>query len=155
MDKQIPSFVGEWPPDLINVFLDAMVEGDGTKHKSTGHRVIYTASRVMADDLQVLAIKAGISANIRKDARVGLERVMPNGQRFHNLRPSYVVSLLSRRGRPLVNHNLKARSVYGNADGRHDGFEPYKGSFHCAQVPNGLLFVRRGGKPVVSGGIIM
>ncbi|MEQ4722666.1 LAGLIDADG family homing endonuclease [Nonomuraea sp. B19D2] len=153
VDKRIPSLVGEWPPQTISSFLDAMVEGDGSRHKQSGHRVIYTVSRHMADELQILAIKSGISANLRVDDRTGLERVMPSGQRFRNPRPCYVVSLVSRRNKPLVNHNRKAPSVYWNAEGCHDGFEPYGGSFHCAEVPNGLLLVRRGGKPVVSGGI--
>ena len=105
----------------------------------------------MADDLQVLAIKAGWSANVRVDDRTGLERVLGTGQRFHDLRPCYVVSLLTRRLTPLVNHGRTAApSRYHNAAGYNDGFERYRGRVHCVQVPNGLLFVRRNGKPVVS-----
>ncbi len=44
----------------------------------------------------MLAIKAGWSANVRIDDRPGLQRTMPNGQRFRNLRPCYVVSLIFR-----------------------------------------------------------
>jgi hypothetical protein len=106
----------------------------------------------MADDLQVLAIKAGWSANVRVDDRTGLERVMPNGQRFRNLRPCYVVSILTRRLTPLVNHNRHtAPNRYLNEDGYNDGMESYAGKIHCVKVPNGLLFVRRNGKPCVSG----
>ncbi len=152
-DKRVPAMVGEWDPSTIRIFLEAMIEGDGTTHRTFNHRVIYTASREMADDLQVLAIKAGWSANIRVDDRTGLERVMANGQRFHNLRPCYVVSLLTRRLTPLVNHNRRgpAPSRYWNDEGYNDGFEHYEGRIHCVKVPNGLLFVRRNGKPVVSG----
>jgi len=150
-DKRIPPIVGEWTPDVIRVFLDAMIEGDGTRHHVFNHRVIYTSSREMADELQVLAIKAGWSANIRIDDRTGLQRIMPNGQRFHNLRPSYVVSILTRRLTPLINHNRRARSRYHNEQGHNDGIEHYEGRIHCVQVPNGLLFVRRNGKPVVAG----
>jgi len=128
-----------------------MTEGDGTTHRSSNHRVIYTSSPEMADDLQVLAIKAGWSANVRVDDRTGLERVLGTGQRFHDLRPCYVVSLLTRRLTPLVNHGRTAApSRYHNAAGYNDGFERYRGRVHCVQVPNGLLFVRRNGKPVVS-----
>ena len=151
-DKSVPSMVHDWAPTTIRVFLEAMVEGDGSVHSTNGHRVIYTASREMADDLQVLAIKAGWSANVRVDDRTGLERRIRNGQLFHNLRPYYVVSLITRRLTPLVNHQrLAAPNRYLNAAGYNDGFEPYKGRVHCVQVPNGLLFVRRNGKPVVSG----
>ena len=150
-DKRIPSMVGEWTADVIRIFLEAMIEGDGTTHRTFNHRVIYTSSREMADNLQVLAIKAGWSANVRVDGRTGLQRTMPNGQRFHNLRPCYVVSILTRRLTPLVNHNRRTRSHYWNEVGYNDGIEHYEGRVHCVQVPNGLLFVRRNGKPIVSG----
>lgn len=103
------------------------------------------------NDLQVLAIKAGISANIRVDDRVGLERTLPNGQRFTNLRPCYVVSLLKKRSMPLVNSGRSRPSRYWNTEGHHDRMEHYSGRIHCVKVPNGLLWVRRNGKPVVSG----
>jgi thymidylate synthase ThyX len=150
-DKRIPSMVGEWTPHVIRIFLEAMIEGDGTTHRSSNHRVIYTSSREMADSLQVLAIKAGWSANIRLDDRTGLQRTMPNGQRFRNLRPCYVVSILTRRLTPLVNHGRGTTSRYWNEDGYHDELEHYEGRIHCVKVPNGLLFVRRNGKPIVSG----
>ena len=70
-DKHVPAMVGEWTPSLIRIFLEAMIEGDGTTHRTSGHRVIHTSSREMADDLQVLAIKAGWSANVRIDDRDG------------------------------------------------------------------------------------
>lgn len=152
IDKRVPSMVHDWPPRLLNIFLDAMVAGDGCVHPKTRHRVIYTVSPELADDLQILAIKAGFSANVRVDDRVGLERVMPNGQRFNNLRPCYIVSFLSRRVTPLVNHARKvAPNRWLNETGNHDRLVHYEGTVHCVKVPNGLLFVRRNGKPVVSG----
>ena len=76
---------------------------------------------------------------------------MPSGQRFHNLRPSYIVSIVTRRVTPLVNHNRGVKSRYLTSDGYNDNIEHYEGRIHCVQVPNGLLFVRRSGKPVISG----
>jgi len=140
-EKTIPPIVHQWGPSVIREFLGAFVRGDGSTTRG-GHSIIYTSSRRMADDLQILAIKAGWSANLRIDDRTGLERVMPNGQRFRNLRPSYIVSLVKIRTHPLVNHGA-ARP--------HDSWQPYKGKVYCVKVPNGLLFVRRNGKPVVSG----
>jgi hypothetical protein len=150
--KSVPAMVHDWAPPAIRTFLEAMIEGDGTVHSTNGHRVIYTASRDLADDLQVLAIKAGWSANVRVDDRTGLERVMPNGQRFHNLRPCYIVSILKRRLTPLVNHNRHVVPDRFRNEGSHnDEFVDYEGQVHCVRVPNGLLFVRRNGLPVVSG----
>ncbi|TDC62656.1 hypothetical protein E1200_24935 [Actinomadura sp. GC306] len=152
VDKRLPAVAHRWTPEIIRIFLDAMVDGDGTTHHKNGHRVIYTVSKELADGLQVLAIKSGISANIRIDDRTGLRRVMPSGQVFHNLRPTYVVSLVTRRNKPLVNHGRSMPSRYWNEDGYHDGFEAYSGGIHAASVPYGLLLVRRNGKVVVSSG---
>jgi thymidylate synthase ThyX len=143
--KRVPPIVGTWGPQTIREFLEAFIDGDGSRRKTGGHSVIYTTSRAMADDLQVLAIKAGWSANVRVDDRTGLERVMPSGQRFRNRRPCYIVSLVKTRTRPLVNHNRPLDA------GSQDHMEWYRGMVHCVRVPNGLLFVRRNGKPCVSG----
>ena len=140
-EKRIPSYVHSWGPRILRIFLEAYADGDGSRRRDGNHTVIYTTSQAMADDLQILAIKAGWSANIRVDDRTGHERVMPTGQRFRNQRPCYVVSLVKTRTHPLVNH----MGVKG------DGWEHYKGKVYCVKVPNGLLFVRRNGKPVVSG----
>jgi hypothetical protein len=140
-EKRIPDYVHKWGPAVLRVFLEAYVDGDGSRRRDCNHTVIYTSSPQMADDLQILAIKAGWSANVRVDDRTGLERVMGTGQRFKNARPSYVVSLVKTRTHPLVNHN----------GAQSDSWEQYKGRVYCVKVPNGLLFVRRNGKPVVSG----
>lgn len=140
-EKRVPSYVHEWGPSILRVFLEAYADGDGSRRRDGNHTVLYTTSRLMADDLQILAIKAGWSANVRVDDRTGLERVLPSGQTFRNARPCYIVSLVKTRTHPLVNHN----------GAKNDSWEPYKGKVYCVKVPNGLLFVRRNGKPVVSG----
>jgi thymidylate synthase ThyX len=140
-EKRVPAYVHDWGPTTLRAFLDGYIDGDGSRRRDGNHCVIYTTSRQMADDLQILAIKAGWSANIRVDDRVGLERRMASGQVFRKARPCYIVSLVKTRNHPLVNHN----------GARNDGWEHYRGNVYCVKVPNGLLFVRRNGKPVVSG----
>jgi thymidylate synthase ThyX len=140
-EKCIPRYVHNWGPSILRVFLEAYADGDGSRRSDSNHTVIYTTSSEMADELQVLAIKAGWSANIRVDDRTGLERVMPSGQKFKNARPCHIVSLVKTRTHPLVNHN----------GAESDSWQHYKGKVYCVKVPNGLLFVRRNGKPVVSG----
>lgn len=152
--KRVPEMVHRWCRELIREFLEAMIAGDGNVHKENGHQVIYTVSREMADDLQILAIKAGYSANIRIDDRVGQERKMRSGQVFHNLNVCYIVSLQKEtRSQPHVNHNRRAPFPNRTLDeeGYQDSMVEYSGRVYCVKVPNGLLFVRRNGKPVVSG----
>jgi hypothetical protein len=151
-EKSVPAMVHGWAPPAIRVFLEAMLEGDGTGPSANGHGVIYTASPHLADDLQVLAIKAGWTANVRVDDRTGLERATPNGRRLGRLGPRYMVSILKRRFTPPVNHNRPVGpGRLRGGDSHHDGFVAYEGQVHCVKVPNGLLFVRRNGLPVVSG----
>jgi thymidylate synthase ThyX len=139
--KQIPDYVHQWGPSVLREFLEAVLDGAGSRHEDGGQGEIYTPSQSTADDLQVLAIKAGWSANIRVDDRTGLEKLLPSGQRFKHRRPCYIVSLIKSRTHPLVNHGGR----------RHDSWQAYSGKIYCVKVPNGLLIVRRNGKPVVSG----
>ncbi|HTR88989.1 MAG TPA: FAD-dependent thymidylate synthase [Solirubrobacteraceae bacterium] len=140
-EKHVPRYVHDWGPAILRVFLEAYADGDGSRRADGNHTVIYTTSSQMADELQILAIKAGWSANVRVDDRTGLQREMPSGQKFRNARPCYIVSLVKTRTHPLVNHN----------GAKNDSWEHYSGKVYCVKVPNGLLFVRRNGKPVVSG----
>jgi thymidylate synthase ThyX len=140
-EKRIPAYVQQWGPRILRIFLEAYADGDGSPRKDCNQAVIYTASRAMADDLQVLAIKAGWSANIRIDDRTGMQRVLATGQAFRNVHPSYIVSLVKTRTHALVNHNGAGS----------DSWQQYRGKVYCVKVPNGLFFVRRKGKPVVSG----
>lgn len=137
-EKRVPDYVKSWSPRLLRIFLGAMVKGDGSTRKDGNHRVIYTSSPLLADDLQEVAIKAGFSANIRLDDRTGQSGGLSG---IVHRRPGYIVSLVETRIRPLVNHGGR----------KHDSLVDYDGEVHCASVPNGLLVVRRNGKPVVCG----
>ena len=141
--KRVPDIVGTWPSPLIREFMEAYIDGDGSRRTDCNHAVIYTVSRHMADSLQVLAIKAGWTANVRVDNRVGNVRIMASGQSFVNQHECFIVSIVTRKTTPLVNHGTHGR--------KHDAMVQYSGRVYCVKVPNGLLFVRRNGKPVVSG----
>jgi thymidylate synthase ThyX len=137
-EKRIPGYARQWSPRLIRLLLAAMVAGDGSSRKDGNHRVIYTSSRGLADDLQELAIKAGWSANVYSSDRTGQPGGRPGIVHRH---PSYTVSLVETRVHPCV-----------NSHGTHqDGLVEYSGEVHCVAVPSGLLVVRRNGKPVVCG----
>jgi thymidylate synthase ThyX len=159
--KRVPRLVGELCPRQIRLFLEAMIDGDGSRRKDGSHTVCYTASKGLADDLQILALKAGWAANVRIDDRTGLERSFVDAggrsHEFQNQFPSYIVSFCRTRTRPLVNHarHLKTNTGKGGAPrlfGKHDdGFVEYGGQVYCVEVPSGLLYVRRNGKPCWSG----
>ncbi|OGS45548.1 MAG: hypothetical protein A3K66_07120 [Euryarchaeota archaeon RBG_16_67_27] len=153
LKKRVPFIVHDWPAYLIRVFLDALIRGDGNVHASNGHRVLYTSSKQLADDVQVLALKVGLAANIRVDDRVESHRVF-TGATIRKTRPNYIVSFLEpSRLHPAVNAHLSSDSPnrFLGADGFNDHFVPYSGGIYCVKVRHGLLYVRRNGKACWSG----
>jgi thymidylate synthase ThyX len=151
--KRLPRVVFEWSPDLLGILLDALLKGDGNTHKENGHRVYYTSSPGLADDIQVLALKLGLAANVRVDDRTGEAHRIVTGAVIKNKKPGYIVSLLRpSRLYPHVNHNRHSspnRWYFEN--GYNDCMVAYSGRVYCVKVPSGLLYVRRNGKPCWSG----
>lgn len=153
LSKRIPGIVQRWPSYLIRILLDALIRGDGNVHAKNGHRVLYTSSKALADDVQILALKAGLSANIRVDRRVESHRIF-TGQVIRKTAPNYIVSFqVDSRARPHVNLHLTAKwpNKYHDKDGFDDSYVAYSGKVYCVKVPHSLLYVRRNGKPCWSG----
>ncbi len=153
LHKKVPDMVKtSWSSDLIEAFLESFIEGDGNVHKTNHHKVAFTNSRQLANDLQELALKTGVAANLRIDDRVGTVRSLKSGQIFTNTNPGYIVSfLMPSRLYPHVNHNLHVESRYKNEAGYMDKMVSYDGKVYCVKVASGLLYVRRNGKPCWSG----
>ncbi len=140
-NRFIPKFIKALAPKQIKYFVQAYIEGDGNIHKKNHHRVIYTSSSKIADDLQELFLKMGESAKIRVDNRIGDSHVL-NRQVVNKKILSYIISVSqANRCEPRIN-------THGR---KHDSFVKYKGMVRCVTVPNGTLYVRRNGIPVWCG----
>jgi len=144
LNKRIPreiltTFRGS---DLMELIL-RYVAGDGSTHHENGHMQAYTSSPGMAGDLQEAALHAGISATIWVDDRVGLPGGVLGIVHRH---PSYVVSFVTAKNTPLVNHG--AKTFKGEP---HESWVEYDGPVYCVKVPNHTLYVRRNGRPCWSG----
>lgn len=128
-EKRVPAYVGDMTPELIEIFLRAYTDGDGTR-RSGGRDIIYTSSPPMADDLQVLSYKAGRMCTVMKRDMVDLKA--PNGYARHD---GYMVA----RSRPGLASHLKIKK-------NHLQVIDYDGWVYCATVPDHhTLFVRRKG----------
>ena len=145
--KRVPTEIKNASSRQIRLYLDAYTSGDGNVHKKNGHSVIYTSSKGMADDLQELALKAGLSASIRMDDRVGEKHYNAKCHGWvGQTTPNYVVSFRQISSlQPMVNQKSKSERNQVTS-------EPYSGRVYCVSVPpNELLYVRRKGKPVWCG----
>lgn len=153
LQKHVPDLVMNWPPPLVLDFLGALIKGDGNVHPENGHVVLYTSSKALADDVQVLALKAGIAANIRVDNRVE-SHTISTGVTIRKTKPNYIVSFLKPSNLyPHVNQHLTSAwpNRFRAVDGYDDRMVHYAGRVYCVKVRHGLLYVRRNGKPCWSG----
>ena len=131
------------PPDVLmadRLRLEALLEGlvasTGSASAAAGEQVC-TTSRVLAGQLQELALKTGRAATVCTDEDDAARSL--GGTLVHAVR---IVS--DRRLRPTIG---------GARQGRADEVQVvhYEGEVHCVTVPNGTLYVRRSGKPIWSG----
>ena len=133
-DKFIPDFIKKLSLELINIFLDAYILGDGMIRDRNKKRV-WTASPKMADDLQELFIKIGSRASVSHRTRLYNFSHGASG-----ISTSYCVRELIRKS-----SWIRKRNIYK----KH-----YKGKVYCVSVPNSLILVRRNGFVTICGNSI-
>lgn len=144
LNKRIPRVVLDtFSAEDLKILFKAYIAGDGSVHHESGHMQGYTISSGLSDDLQELALKIGISATTWIDDRVGKEGGISGIIHRH---PCYVVSFVTAKNEPLVNHG--AKTFNGKP---HEDWVQYEGKVYCAVVPNHTLYVRRNGRPCWSG----
>ncbi len=141
--RRLPPYVRELSARQARILLDALILGDGydgrnnTKNHHT--EVIYfTSSAGLADDVQELAIKAGIAATVTVENRIGAPvRIKGRGQTGVVRYLQYRVSLHQQMHVHAIGKNLSRR--------------PYDGMVYCVSVPNRTVQVRRHGKTFWNG----
>ena len=131
--KFVPKEIHDMTPELIQLFLETYEMGGGWTNKSN-HTTLTTSSKQMSDDLQILSIKAGWTADV-----MTIEPKISNG-REHLSDVHYRVSIKKRALTPLFNVRDQQDRIYN-----------YKGMVYCVDVPHDLLLVRRRGKVCWSG----
>ena len=147
-NKKLSGKVKDWPTPMLEDLLLGYLRGDGGKrHKSrvdgggvthrnrssllSEHSSASTTSTLLADDLAEIACKLGLV--VRK--RVGREAtVHEDGSIWNTL---YKVNLDTSR--------------FVTVEGGIESIVDYEGDVHCVSVDNGIVYVRRDGKPFFSG----
>lgn len=123
-NKRLPAYVFEWPRELREHLLDALMAGDGTTTENKV-RVYNTNSKGLADDVQRLIVGLGRPANINhsEDKTCHMYRIRETAHRLASV----------------------------NKHRRQDAWVDYDGMVHCVTVPNGVLLTRRDEKIVACG----
>lgn len=135
--KHIPREVLDLPTTHLKALFDAYIKGDGhVEYKNGKYRGTKsnTISKELADDLQEVAMKLGISMNIyhlyRDDFRGGV---------------SYICGYSYKAAAGWTNPRIKSKRR------NKEEWVDYTGKVYCAAVKNGLLITRREKKVLVSG----
>jgi phosphoribosylamine-glycine ligase len=137
--KRVPRFIRELPPSQISIFLDWFAAGDGTLMK-TGFRIFYTSSKLLADNIQELLLKAG---------RVGLIKSRTRGGKV------WIVDHLADASGVQYEVVERVKKLHSWIDKRDISLADYDGRVYCASVKNHVMYVRRNGKPYWCGNTSM
>lgn len=140
-EKRVPVDIKMMPRELIKEFIYAYTRGDGhirTRENGSIEHTLYTSSRLMADDMQELAQKAGwysscrfISPTCSTIIEDGIDRVITSAG-------GYSITFKKKAKRAeLLKRNFRRIN--------------YKGKIYCLNVPYHTLYVRRNGRPSWNG----
>ncbi|MDV3277754.1 MAG: DEAD/DEAH box helicase [Nitrososphaerales archaeon] len=140
-EKFVPDFVKELTSDEIRVFLDSYHRGDGHVGRDGSSPVFNTTSRRLADDVQELLLKVGISSSVRFGGLSPSHR-MPDGHTIKSKHPDFEIA-----GRRYSEHGIDYRKP------SKPSFENTKNeTVYCLTLPKyHLLYVRRNGKALWCG----
>lgn len=137
--KRVPREVILGPISGCKRALESIILGDGHREKTaTGPSVrLRVTSKQLVDDFQEMAIRCGQGSIVR-------ELSAETKKRKEN--PHYL---------PQWQASLTETRNYTQLDGDRnpEAYQhvPYNGKVYCAEMRSGLLYVRRNGKPMLSG----
>lgn len=130
--------------EASEALLDGLICSDGHIGKSTVS--FATTSQVLRDQVQHLALHAGLASNIGSCIPAGKVFIINenNAELKHDL---YTQNVIRRNLRPEVG---RTSTQVGKSY-----VTEYNGMIYCATVPNNTLYVRRNGIPVWSGNSVL
>lgn len=136
IDKRLPEWIKSAPREHLIRFIDGFIAGDGYIASGTSMRVACTSSKQLADDLQEIALKAGLVGNITQE-----DTSLRRGAFKCNTPYLYKITFISlAKYQPVL-------QVQGYAN-KYRGFykKKYDGNVYCVEVPSHVVYVRRNNK---------
>jgi hypothetical protein len=133
--KRVPAFVKGLSAELLEIFLQWFIKGDGCITKA-GTEILVTTSRQLADDLSEIILKTGRASNLSvRPAYRG--KILG---RESNFREAYRITTTKRFLRPAIR---RAKDSWKTLS--------YDGTVYCVSVPNRTIYVRRKGRTMWMG----
>jgi len=125
--KQVPGYMFDASKNVRRALYEALMAGDGGR--SGGSWRYSTASTILADQMQMLAISLGYGASITLEIGTSFGR------------ESHIYRVLIRTKMTKESHLMK----------QHVSKVWYEGTIYCFQVPTGIYVTRRNGKIAIQG----
>ena len=137
-EKYIPKDLKNLSTRQLNILLEWFIKGDGHTEKNKYKRKrAWTTSKKLADDLQEIALKTGISANITNR---GKRKCSIKGREINSYYDCYQVGFSKH---PTESKHNQLNPLVRN---EHIHKKEYNGHVYCVEVPNNIMYVRRNGK---------
>ena len=143
-NKSLPKWCFDLSPRQSQLLLQSMMLGDGYVTNSSTWRY-FTSSIALANDVSVIALHAGWSANLYLREEAGAEREI-EGRILKTTAAAYVLTINRTKNEPQMNHG-HTKTQHGQSE----FWEFYNGPVYCCTVPSGVFYVRKNGKPVWTG----
>jgi DNA-directed RNA polymerase subunit beta' len=140
-NKKVPDEVFTWKKEDVLQFLKDLTFSDG--HVTDSNWGYTTISKTLRDQVQILALYAGIASDYVIHAEEGWQTI--KGKRYY-CQECYCVSLKQSKLNPQVNHGHTKTQK-----GQIEEMVPYEGKVFCCTVPNHVIMVRRNGKTIWCG----
>ncbi len=144
-NKKIPEWILELSTEHLMALWEGLRNGDGSVYNESGSEAYFTSSRVLADQIQELALKIGWAANLRLNSPPPADLTIL-GKRVKKAGQSYSLRIVKSKCEPQVNHGHVHEQ-----NAQREEYVPYRGSVFCVEVPSHVIYVRRNGKPVWCG----
>lgn len=142
-DKFIPKEILNLSPRQLIIFLDWFIKGDGhiENNKYTRTRA-FTCSPSLANNLQEIALKIGISATITNRGK------RTSQIKGRDIKSQYDALVVNFTKHPSISKHNKNTPLIKIED-QYNRY--YKGNVHCVEVKNHIIYVRRNGKTMWIG----
>jgi intein/homing endonuclease len=142
-DKFIPEEILGLSSRQLKIFLEWFIKGDGHIEKNKYSRTrAYTCSPSLANNLQEIALKIGVSATITNR---GKRTSKIKNREINNQFDSLVINFT--KDPSVSKHNKNTPLIKTE----HQYNRYYKGNVYCVEVENHIIYVRRNGKPMWIG----